>query len=160
MTPASRILSTVVLAVPLLSVTSIAQQTEVPNAPQPQWKTVQTLSIGTPIIVRSGSSHTTCKFKNATDTILSCINNSEVDLQRNSIRSVETYNRPASTALFAALGAGIGIMMVQVVNLAMGGRSGDVKGAVYAGGAGMGSIIFFPIGYFTHPIHRTIYNER
>ena len=137
-----------------------AQQTGLPNAPDARWENAQKLSFGTPIIVHSDSSHVTCKFNNAAADTLSCIHHGGVDFQRNNIRKVETYNRGASAILLAALGAGFGIMMVEVGNCAIGGRGDSVKGAVYAGGAGMGAIIFYPIGYFTHPIHHTVYEAQ
>jgi hypothetical protein len=162
MTLQSRLsISAALTAVLLLFASSLsAQQTELPNAPDAQWQSAQKLSFGTPIIVRSGSSHVTCKFKNAAADTLSCINKGGVDFQRNSIRKVETYNRGASAILLAAAGAGFGILMVQVGNRAIGGRGDDVKGAVRAGGAGMGAIMFYPIGYFTHPIHHTVYKAQ
>ena len=158
MTSAARLLFAAALAASVLfSIAAGAQQTELPNAPDAQWKNVKALSFGTPIIVRSGSSHVTCKFKNAAADNLSCINHAPVDLQRSSIRTVETYNRTASAVLLAAVGAAFGIAMVEVGNQVIGGRHDDVKGAVYAGGAGMGAFIFYPIGYFTHPIHHILY---
>ena len=155
---AAKLVSAATLASGLLfSIAINAQQGELPNAPAAQWKAVQALPIGTPIVVRSGNSHVSCKFKNAAADSLSCVNSGQVELQRSSIQKVETYNRTASAVLLAVAGAGFGIAMVQVGNLVIGGRGDEVKPAVYAGGAGMGAFIFYPIGYFTHPIHRTLY---
>lgn len=140
----------------LLSLTAIAQQTELPSAPDAQWKKVQAISFGAPIIVRSESGHVTCRFKHAAPDAFSCIDSTEVDFRRSSIRRVETYNRAGSTAVLAAAGAGIGVVTVFIVSQAVGAR-GTAKASVFAGGAGMGAIMFFPIGYFAHPIHRTIY---
>jgi len=157
----SRLLPAAALVAALLfSIAINAQQGDLPDAPAPQWKAVQALSIGTPIVVRSGNSHVSCKFKNAAAESLSCVNSGQVELQRSSIRKVETYNRGASAALLAVAGARFGIAMVQLGNHVIGGRGDDVKPAVYAGGAGMGAFIFYPIGYFTHPIHHTIYKAQ
>ena len=144
----------------LLSIPAKTQQTSLPDAPAAQWKTVQALPIGTPILVRSGNGRVSCKFKSAAAESLSCMNSGQLDLQRSSILKVETYNRTASAALLAVAGAAFGIAMVQVGNHVIGGKGDDVKPAVYAGGAGMGAFIFYPIGYFTHPIHHTIYKAR
>jgi hypothetical protein len=70
---------------------------------------------------------------------------------------VETYNRGESMAILAVVGAGFGLAMVTAGSASVG-FGGWAKRSVYLGGAGMGAIIFLPIGYFTHPIHHTVYN--
>jgi hypothetical protein len=75
------------------------------------------------------------------------------------IREVETYDHGVSTAVFAGAGAGVGILVIKGVSAGMG-FGGWAKGSVYAGGAGIGAVLFGTIGYFAHPIHHTIYKAQ
>lgn len=158
MTPASRLfLAGLIASLLLFSYRLNAQQAVLPNAPQPKWNNVQALSFGAPIIVRSGSGDVSCNFKSAGADSLSCIaKKGDLSLRQGDVRRVETYNHGASTAVMAGVGAGVGIVTVKAVSAALG-FHGWAKGSVYAGGAGIGAVTFGSIGYFSHPIHHTIY---
>lgn len=133
-----------------------AQQASVPDAPAPQWQTVQTLPVGSLITVRQASGSVACRFKSATQNALTCIRDGDLSIGRGDIRRIDKPNRGASTGMMAAVGAGVGLVTVVAVSKAIG-FGGSAKGSVYAGGAGIGAVFFAPIGFFTHPIHSTIY---
>ena len=129
-----------------------------PNAPNANWSRVTSLHSGTNLWVDTGFHSTHCKLQQATDQELTCESDGTRRFAASEIRAVRTRNRAESAAVFGAVGAGVGILVVKIVASALGnGIANGAKSSVYAGGAGVGALIFAPIGYGTGFMHRAVY---
>lgn len=130
-----------------------------PDAPNARWSSVTSLHSGTNVWVNTGFHSTRCKFQQATDQDLTCDAHGSRKFAAGEIRTVSTSNRAESAAVFGAIGAGVGVLVVKIVDSTLFGNvsRGTVKGSVYAGGAGLGALVFAPIGYAKGFMHRTVY---
>ena len=109
--------------------------------------------------VNTGFHSTHCKFQQATDQDLTCDAHGSRKFAAGEIRTVSTPNRAESAAVLGAIGAGIGVLVVTIVDSTVFGdfSRGSAKGGVYAGGAGLGALVFAPIGYAKGFMHHTVY---
>jgi hypothetical protein len=130
-----------------------------PDAPNARWSSVTSLRAGTNVWVNTGFHSTHCKFQQATDQDLTCDAHGSRKFAPSEIKAVSTPNRAESAAVLGAVGAGVGILVVQIVaSTAFGDFSrGAARGGVYAGSAGLGALVFAPIGYAKGFMHRTVY---
>jgi hypothetical protein len=69
-------------------------------------------------------------------------------IPRSEIKSIKLTRRTASTLGMAAIGIGASAIAVSATSSAVD-YHGSAKGAVWAGAAGLGVVIFAPIGYFS-----------
>lgn len=132
-----------------------ASSSLLPNAPNAQWSRVTSLHSGANVWIDTGFHSTHCKLLQATDQKLTCDAHGPREFSASEITAVTIPNRAKSAAVLGAVGAGAGVLVVKVVATAFDARS--VKGSVYTGGAGLGALIFAPIGYGTAFMHRTVY---
>jgi hypothetical protein len=142
-----------------------AQQSTLPNAPSPRdWQSVQTLPAGASIHVKTQQNSASCKLKSADADSLACTGAKDLTLQRADIKSITIPRRGRSAAVMAGVGAGVGLATVKIVSSTVFGgfynNNGGAKGAVWAGGAGAGALIFGGIGAATHPLHSTVYKAQ
>jgi len=154
-----KLLVTTVLA------TAIVSRAQPPAASTPpegsNWQHVQALPLGTSIHVKAQHKSVSCALKSVEADSVTCLHGTEITFQRADIKSITIPRRGASTLVMAGVGAGVGLATVKIVSATVFGggynKTGGAKGAVWAGGAGAGAIIFGAIGAATHPIHSTIY---
>jgi hypothetical protein len=152
-----------VLAVFAVSTASFTQQPATPPEGS-NWQHVQALPAGASIHVRAQHSSANCRFKSADADSLTCTGAKDVTFQRAEIKSITIPRRGRSAAVMAGVGAGVGLATVKIVSSTVFGgiynKDGGAKGAVWAGGAGAGALIFGGIGAATHPIHSTVYKAQ
>ena len=132
-----------------------AQQPAQPPAGS-NWQHVQALPVGTKIYVNANDQTATCKLISVDDGTLTCTHGKATTFQRSEIKSVKIPRHAVSTAILAGAGAGVGVGVVAATSNSIG-FGGWAKGSVYAGGAGVGAVLFGSIGYFTDFARSTIY---
>ena len=124
------------------------------------WQHVQALPVGTSVYVNAGNKTVRCTLTSVDSDTLTCAHGKAIVYQRTEITSVKLSHRGRSTLIMAGVGAGVGAGVVKAVAVTIFGNSfthGTAKGAVYVGGAGMGAIIFWPIGFLGDPARSTVY---
>lgn len=139
------------------SLSATAQQplVQTPKAGS-NWQHVQALPAGTPVYVNAGGSTTKCKLASVDADTLTCAQGKSATFRRTEIKSIKVPRRVASTLIMAGLGAGLGAVVVAATSSAIG-FGGHAKGSVYAGGAGIGAVLFGTIGFFTDAARSTVY---
>jgi hypothetical protein len=141
-----------------------AQQPAQPSTASPppagsNWQHVQALPAGTSIYVKAGGSTKQCSLTSVDADNLTCTRGKPTTFQRTAIKSIKVPRRTLSTLILAGAGAGLGVIVVKGVDATVfrsfdGGR---VKGSVYAGGAGIGAVLFGTIGFFTDAARSTVF---
>lgn len=123
------------------------------------WQSVESISLGTSIKLKSRTGSMNCALIAVDDNSITCAHPKNTVFNRNDILSIAIPHRGRSALIMGGVGAGVGVAVVKLVaTAAFGGFfQGHAKGAVYAGGAGLGILVFAPIGYGTDVTHSTIY---
>jgi hypothetical protein len=149
----------------LLSLHTLAAQSpatpsssSLPDAPNAQWSSVTSLHTGANLWVDTGFHSTHCKFQQATEQELTCDADGPRKFAASEVRSIRITNRAESAALLGAVGAGAGVLVVKILVTIFDDRS--AKASAYGGSAGLGALIFAPIGYGTGFMHHTVYQAR
>ncbi len=121
------------------------------------WQHVQALPFGTKIYVTTQVrvSALECTLTAVDADSLACTHGRSTVFQRSEIKAVKLPHRGRSTAILGGVGAGLGIAVVKGVASAWGFR--NAKGPVYAGGAGIGAVLFGPLGYLSDVSRSTVY---
>jgi hypothetical protein len=135
-----------------------AASSSLPDAPNAHWSNVTSLRSGTNVWVDTGFHSTHCKFQQATSQELTCDAHGPRKFAASEVRAVKTTNRAESAAVLGAVGAGAGVLVVKILVTIFDDRS--AKASAYGGSAGLGALIFAPIGYGTGFIHHTVYQAR
>jgi hypothetical protein len=150
------------LAMTLLSALSALAQKPLQPAAGSNWQHVQALPAGTTIYLKAGHINLRCALTSVDADTLTCSHGKPITFQRASINSIKVPRRAMSAALMAGAGAGVGVLTVELVDATVfhGFGGGRVKGTVWAGGAGIGAVVFGSIGYFADPGRSTIYKAQ
>lgn len=154
MRSAARVLPAAVLAFPLFfSIAAKAQEGELPNAPDPQsknvqtvstvressnWQQVQSLPQDTTVTVKAASRSMSCALKGVNAESLDCARGKDITFQRTDIRLIRIPHRSRSALVGAAVGAGAGA--------AVGAAISRSWWAQKSKGIPVGMAIFTPIG--------------
>jgi hypothetical protein len=128
-----------------------------PTAPPAgsNWQHIQALPSGTNIYLTTRSGTMRCTLTAVDADSLTCTRGKSTVFQRSEIKTVKLPHRGRSTAILGGVGAGLGVAVVKGLASSWGLRT--AKGSVYAGGAGIGAVVFGPIGYFTDFARSTVY---
>ena len=136
-----------------------AQQAPAPHDKH-DWSHVQSLPIGTTVLLNSSARHGSCTLKSVDADSLTCTSGKNPTISRADIKSIKLPHRLASTVLGLTIGAAAGAIggFVAAGPDAPGSFNiitrGDVAG-IFAIGAGfLGAII----GFFTHFASVTVYH--
>ncbi len=123
------------------------------------WQHVQALPVGTSIYLQANHKTSKCMVTTVDADTLTCTRGKDITFQRTEIDSIKLPHRGRSSLILSGIGAGVGVAVVKAVaSSSLFGA--PAKGGVYAGGAGMGAIMFWPLGYITDPARSTIYKAR
>lgn len=136
-----------------------AAQPPLVQTPPPQgsnWQHVQALPAGTSIYVSANKHTTRCSLTSVDVDSLTCTHGKPVTFKRTEITSIKLPRHTLSTLIMAGIGAGVSVGVVKGVSQATG-WGGTAKGSVYAGGAGLGAIVFGSIGYLTDFARSAVY---
>jgi len=136
-----------------------AAQKDVPPPAGSNWGRVQALPMSTSIYVNAHSRTTRCTLTSVDADTLTCTRGKAITFQRSDIASVKLPRHTRSTLIAAGIGAGVGALVVKAVAATIFGEAtnGKAKGSVYAGGAGLGAVVFGSIGYLTDDARSTVY---
>ena len=132
-----------------------AQQPVAPPAGS-NWQHVQALPSGTSLYVNANGDTRRCTLTSVDADTLTCAHGKQMTFQRTAIKSIKIPRRTASTLITAGLGAGVGVVTVAGASAAIG-FGGYAKGTVYAGGAGIGAVLFGAIGFLADDARSTVY---
>ena len=123
------------------------------------WSRVQSLRLGTTVLLNSTSRHGSCKLKSVESDSLTCTSGPAV--RRAEIKSVKLARRGTSALAGFGIGAATGVIAGYVGTKSDGGNgSFDIvsRGDVAAGaGIGLG-VIGAIVGFFTHFASSTVYH--
>jgi hypothetical protein len=127
--------------------------------PGSDWSRVQALPPGTTLHVKAVKNGGLCHLKSTSAEGLICEGTGGKSFHPVSdIRAVQIAHRGRSAAILGAVGAGVGVGVVAASSKAIG-FGGGAKGAVFAGGVGLGALVFAPIGFFSDAFRgETIYS--
>ena len=131
-----------------------AQQPVQPPAGS-NWSHVEALPAGTNIYVTTRSGTMKCSLAAVDADSLTCTHGKSTVFERSKVMAVKLPHRGLSTAILGEAGAGLGVAVVKGV--ASSWKLSGAKGSIYAGGAGIGAVVFGPIGYFTDFARSTVY---
>jgi hypothetical protein len=144
----------------LALVPALAVAAQQPAAPLPppgsNWQHVQALPSGTSLYVNANGDTRRCTLTSVDADTLTCAHGKQMTFQRTAIKSIKIPRRTASTLITAGLGAGVGVVTVAGASAAIG-FGGYAKGTVYAGGAGIGAVLFGAIGFLADDARSTVY---
>jgi hypothetical protein len=133
----------------LISLTPLAMAQTAPPPSGSSWARVQALPAGTPVHMSTAHSGGLCHIRSVDAETLTCAHGSkDTVIPRAEIKSITLTRRTASTLGMAGVGVGLSAIAVSVTSSAVD-YHGSAKGAVWAGAAGLGVVIFAPIGYFS-----------
>jgi hypothetical protein len=146
------------LLVLLPAVSTHAQQPQQPTPPPDgsNWQRVLALPSGQSINVSARKSHAGCKLKSVDGDTLTCTHGKNLVFQHADILTITMPRHSRSALILGGIGAGIGVGAVAGASDAIG-FAGAAKGTVYAGGAGIGAVLFGTIGFFTDLTRSTVY---
>jgi hypothetical protein len=144
------------------SLAATAQQPATQPTPPPagsNWQHVQALPFGTKIYVttRTRVSALECTLTVVDADSLTCTHGTSTIFQRSEIKAVKLPHRGRSTAILGGIGAALGIGVVKAVASSDPFFAGHAKRSVYAGGAGIGAVLFGPLGYLSDMTRSTVY---
>jgi hypothetical protein len=144
------------------SLTATAQQAPA-SAGKHDWSRVQSLPIGTTVLLNSSTRHGSCKLKSVDADSLTCTSGGNTVIARADIKSVKLARRLLSAAAGVAIGATAGFIAGFVAAGPNGGPNSFLPsitradvGGIFAVGAGfLGGLI----GFFTHFASVTVYHS-
>ena len=150
------------LAVFAASSVLAAQQSALPNAPQPRdWQSVQALRPGSSIHVKAQQNSATCRLKSADAESLTCTGAKDLIFQRAEIRSVAVPHRGRSALIGLAIGGGVGAITGFAIGT--GGNNNSFfgknafRGDISAFFAAIGGVAGTGVGALTDFAHSTVY---